>query len=196
MALALEVLKILDSNLFKLFAMIDPVSKPAPLKYRGYNVKRVGRLLPDAHPIFVHESAIDEILDYSAQDLRHEIGGFLVGGFFEDEQPYIEISNFLPALGTHSSSATLRITHDTWSQANQEVSERFPDEKIVGWQHTHPGLGVFLSGYDMFIHRNFFSEPWQVAMVVDPRRQEFAFFQWQNDQVVDCGFVCIPDKKR
>ncbi len=173
--------------------MVEPITKPAPLKYRGFDVKRVGQLNPDAYPIFVHESAVEKILDYSEQDLRHEIGGFLVGGFYSDEKPYVEIVDFLPGVDTESSSASLRITHDTWSRATQQVAEKHPELRIVGWQHTHPGLGVFLSGYDMFIHRHFFSELWQVAMVVDPRKQEFAFFQWDNDQVVDCGFICIPD---
>ena len=67
-------------------------------------------------------------------------------------------------------------------------------ESLLGWQHTHPGLGVFLSEQDLFIHRNFFAEAWQIALVVDPRRQDFAFFHWRQGQVRDCGFVCVADE--
>jgi len=66
-----------------------------------------------------------------------------------------------------------------------------PDEVVLGWQHTHPGMGVFLSAHDLFIHRHFFSQPWQIAMVVDPRSRQLAFFQWRGGDVVDCGFVYV-----
>ena len=39
----------------------------------------------------------------------------------------------------------------------REIEANFPTESLVGWQHTHPGFGIFLSGYDLFIHRNFFA---------------------------------------
>jgi hypothetical protein len=38
----------------------------------------------------------------------------------------------------------------------------------VGWYHTHPGFGVEFSEMDLFIQRNFFSGPTQIALVTDP----------------------------
>ena len=61
-----------------------------------------------------------------------------------------------------------------------------PDLDIVGWYHTHPDFGIFLSSHDLFIHRNFFDQPLQVAYVVDPIRQTRGFFRWRDgglDQV-------------
>ena len=45
------------------------------------------------------------------------------------------------------------------------------EERIVGWYHTHPGFGIFLSGMDLFIQDHFFNLPWQVAFVYDPLRR-------------------------
>ena len=75
----------------------------------------------------------------------------------------------------------------------RDVDQQFPGEVILGWHHTHPNFGIFLSGYDLFIHQHFFSEYWQIALVVDPLRNEFGFFQWRGDQVVDCGFLCVGE---
>lgn len=179
--------------------MIRPITKPAPLNGTSEGkCRRVGQLSKDSVTLFVHEKTLEEILDYSDQDLQRETGGFLLGNLYENddrnnEWNYVEVENFLPAVSVVSHSASLTFTHETWSQANNEVNSRFPDLRIVGWHHTHPGLGVFLSAYDRFIHRNFFGESWQMAMVVDPCQQEFAFFQWQNDHVLDCGFIYVPD---
>ena len=49
---------------------------------------------------------------------------------------------------------------------------------MVGWYHTHPGWGVFLSGMDTFICDHFFNKPLDVALVIDPCQHERGFFQW------------------
>ena len=153
--------------------------------------KRIGEIHDGDYPILVHEAVLEEILEYSEQDTDRELGGFLTGNVQGGERRHVEVKHFLPAVDAHSKAASLTFTHETWAAMTREVGESHPDDAIVGWQHTHPGFGVFLSGYDLFIHRHFFNEPWQIAMVVDPREREFGFFQWRGNQVIDCGFVCV-----
>jgi proteasome lid subunit RPN8/RPN11 len=74
------------------------------------------------------------------------------------------------------------------------LSDWGPDHQIVGWHHTHPGFGIFLSRHDEFFHRNFFSQPWQVALVVDPQRGELGFFQWLDGEIVDAVFLMQTDR--
>lgn len=151
----------------------------------------IGSLRDKGAAIVIHESVLEEILDYSEQDLHRELGGFLLGDVLELDRACVEIRHFLPALDARSKAASLTFTHDTWAALHRQVEERFPDEKVVGWQHTHPGFGIFLSAYDMFLHRNFFSAPWQVALVVDPQQQELGFYEWVENDVLDCGFLCV-----
>ena len=177
-------------------SMVDPISKKMPLSSQGMQNQRIGKLHQGSTTIFIREETLESILDYSNLDLRREIGGFLVGGYFLDSESdihYVEINHFSPAVDAKSQAASLTFTHETWSQANEDIRRRFPDQRILGWHHTHPGLGLFLSEYDLFIHRNFFSQPWQIAMVVDPRQREFVFYQWHETELVDCGFICVSD---
>ena len=53
---------------------------------------------------------------------------------------------------------------------------------MVGWYHTHPGVGIFLSGMDLFIHQNFFTQMWHVAYVLDPRARTSGFFCWNRQK--------------
>ena len=53
---------------------------------------------------------------------------------------------------------------------------------MVGWYHTHPGWGVFLSGMDQFICENFFGKTLDVALVVDPCRGDRGMFQWTGEE--------------
>ena len=176
--------------------MVTPVPKPVPATQGKTAVRVVGTIHDDVIPIFILEDVLEDILDFSERDLQKEIGGFLVGGIFEDRsRTYIELQHFLPATDARSKSASLTFTHDTWARMTREVDQRFPEAHVLGWHHTHPGFGVFLSGYDLFIHRNFFREAWQIAMVVDPVQQEFRFFQWRQDEIVPCGFVVVTNEE-
>jgi proteasome lid subunit RPN8/RPN11 len=172
--------------------MSDPRST-SPRALASPAAKRMGAIHSDAFTVAVYESVLEALLDYSEQDLQRECGGFLIGGLTWEPRRVVAVRHFLPAVEARSRSASLTFTHATWSAMTRTVSERFPDESVVGWHHTHPGLGVFLSGYDLFIHRHFFKEAWQIAVVVDPRQRELGFFQWRGARVVDCGFLCVED---
>ena len=166
---------------------IETRDKPVPA-----NTLDMGNPRPGVIPLFVHEQVLEEILDYSEQDIHRELGGFLLGGIYRDaDTVYLEVEHFLPAIETESNIASLTFTHETWSALHRQVEMDHPDAQILGWHHTHPDFGIFLSAHDRFIHRNFFSATWQVAMVVDPKRREFGFYQWREGDIVDSGFKCV-----
>jgi proteasome lid subunit RPN8/RPN11 len=74
--------------------------------------------------------------------------------------------------------AHVTFTQDTWEHIYKIKDKEYPDHKIVGWYHSHPGFGVFLSEHDLFIQQNFFSNPQQVAWVYDPHTDEEGCFGW------------------
>ena len=65
----------------------------------------------------------------------------------------------------------------------------------MGWYHTHPSFGIFLSHHDLFIHHHFFAQPLQVAYVVDPIQQTRGFFQWRGGDMAQVeGFYLTADR--
>jgi hypothetical protein len=60
------------------------------------------------------------------------------------------------------------------------MDSRFADRAIVGWYHSHPDFGIFLSDRDVFIHEHFFNSPGQIAFVVDPVRKDEGVFAWHD----------------
>ncbi|MDX1945868.1 MAG: Mov34/MPN/PAD-1 family protein [Pirellulaceae bacterium] len=166
--------------------MLPPLLSPAALR----QARQLGTLHREGPVVVIHEGVLEAILEFSEQDQTRERGGFLLGGVQGEMPQYVVIRHFHPALQAQGSSASLTFTHDAWAALTRDTERHFPGELLVGWQHTHPGLGIFLSGYDLFIQRNFFAQPWQIAMVVDPRRHEFGFFHWRGGDVRDCGLLC------
>ncbi len=146
----------------------------------------VGVFAPDDRdlPVFVDLDALADMEDHALSDTRVELGGVMLGGQYEDEQgrPFVVVSDSLRAKHYESTKGSFKFTHDTWSEITRERDE-FPEElQMVGWYHTHPDWGVFLSGMDMFICDNFFNKPLDVALVIDPCRQDRGFFQWTGDE--------------
>jgi len=133
---------------------------------------------------------LDCILRYSATETGREIGGFLVGKVQSLE---VTVTDFFPAKYTRERVASITFTHETWNDFHERRALKTPDAVLVGWHHTHPGYGVFLSGMDMFIHENFFNLPYQIALVVDPVSGRHAFYGWSNGEVIECPLSDIVE---
>ena len=173
---------------------VDAVVRKMPDLIGPRKARRIGTLSAGALPLFLNESTLDQILEYSATETRKEIGGFLIGNVYQDETPYIHIEHFLPASDTNSKSGSVTFTHQTWEKLREQIESGYPDHKVMGWHHTHPGMGIFLSNYDRFIHHHFFDCPWQIAMVVDPCQQQFGIFQWRDKELINNGLIIVPSE--
>ncbi len=135
--------------------------------------------------VFLSEAAFDRAVARGERDTTREIGGVLVGELLRDDHgPYLRIEDTIDALHAEEKGAELTFTHATWEHIHKEMDSRHKGKRVVGWYHTHPGFGVFLSDRDRFIHKSFFDLPFQVAFVYDPKAKEHGMFTWHDQDVV------------
>jgi proteasome lid subunit RPN8/RPN11 len=121
------------------------------------------------------------IHQHAKADASIEICGVLVGNWHKDENgPYVAVTDYIRCDNASSKFAEVTFTHESWAQINKEMDSRFANARIVGWYHSHPDFGIFLSDRDCFIHEHFFYGPGQVAYVVDPVRDLEGIFAWQK----------------
>ncbi|GAA0078122.1 hypothetical protein UT300005_25000 [Clostridium sp. CTA-5] len=155
----------------------------------------VGEIDVNDIKIYIKQNVYKEIEKFSKEDTSHERGGILIGDYAEiNNKKNVIISGFIEARYTDASASTLTFTHETWNYIHKEHERLYPEKKILGWQHTHPNYGIFLSDYDIFIQKNFFNLSWQIAYVVDPIAGKRGFFQWKNDKVEKTnGFYIFDD---
>jgi proteasome lid subunit RPN8/RPN11 len=130
--------------------------------------------------IFIEEKAFDRICN-SADSLR-EVGGILVGEVMRDEHgSFIRVDDIIEALHAEESGTELTFTHATWNHIHQQMDTVYAGKKIIGWYHTHPNFGIFLSERDRFIQQSFFDLAFQIALVYDPVRREHGIFSWREN---------------
>ena len=107
-------------------ATLEPISKALPGDDGRYQRQRIGTLHRESPVIFIYETVLEEILEFSEQDLRRELGGFLAGGLFEDDEEhcFIEVQHFLPATDAKSQAAKLTFTHDCLAARDRQLAEQ------------------------------------------------------------------------
>jgi proteasome lid subunit RPN8/RPN11 len=132
--------------------------------------------------VYLRVCVVEAILTQAAEAGSSESGGVLAGTLCQDDHGlYLRVEAAIPATDARQGRASLTFTQDSWAAMHEALERDHPDLGIVGWYHTHPGLGVFLSGQDLFIQRSFFTAPHQVALVVDPSTGTWGVFRWHDD---------------
>jgi len=137
--------------------------------------------------VFISETAFDQLAARGDADPSREVGGVLVGEVLRDAGgPYVRVDTTIDAVHAGETQTELTFTHSTWEHIHKEMDARHESKRIVGWYHTHPGFGIFLSDQDLFIQRSFFNLPFHIAMVYDPKRREHGVFAWRDNAPTRC----------
>ena len=159
------------------------------------NILPIGDRVEENKNIYILQSVYKEIHKFTQNKTTNESGGMLVGTVLEEfGKTNIIVSGFVEAKYCEATPTTLKFTHETWEYVHKEIEKKHPGKKIVGWIHTQPDFGIFLSEYDKFIHQNFFNEDYQVAYVVDPIQKIEGFYFWINEKIEKCKGFYIYDK--
>lgn len=174
-------------------AQPDTTESDAVIAPSRARVRIAGRHLPVGDPtpaavdITIEEPALRASQAHALSSMNREVAGVLIGPRPEkqpDGRYRVHILDTIIAKYTVMHGASVTYTPESWRYMTDKLHERYPDETavIVGWYHTHPGFGIFLSGMDLFIHQNFFTQIWHVAFVLDPRAQTSGFFSWNREK--------------
>ena len=134
--------------------------------------------------VFVEEEVFKAIQTHSTETTDVELCGVLIGEVrFDVSGNYLYICGSIRGEKSKNSGVNVSFTPETWDYIHEEREKKYPDYAIIGWYHTHPGFGIFLSDMDKFIQDYFFNMPFQVALVVDPKSSEKGIFAWQDGKI-------------
>lgn len=153
----------------------------------------------DLTPVFVSDQVMRRMERQALSDKEHEIGGVLLGGFYRnDDGAFVEITDYVEAMSAKGTDVSLTFTHETWEYIHSKIAQLGNENvQIVGWYHSHPALGIFMSKDDEFIHSSYFAEPWHVAIVHDPIYTNWGCFKWADGELERAGgFYICADKSR
>jgi proteasome lid subunit RPN8/RPN11 len=95
-----------------------------------------------------------------------EIGGILCGHW---DGQRLNITDYAALDCEHAFGPSFALSpRDETQLASLLAASAGNSLRPVGWYHSHTRSEIFLSDADQEIHRRFFPEPWQVALVLKP----------------------------
>ncbi len=124
-----------------------------------------------------------------------EQGGLLIGEVYAEaleasRSRVVRINQAVPSLEFSSTGVSLRMESRLWEDARRRLGDL---QMIVGWYHSHPGLGAFFSATDRRTQRAFFPHAYSVGWVVDPVLDESAWFVGPDSAPPACVIHGVTD---
>lgn len=168
------------------------LNAPPPEQDPAWTVRVAGYPSAEFLRVYLREDVLRAVEAHAASFPEREVGGVLLGKFaLYQDRPYVRVEQVVLGLKAEGSATQLTFTHETWRQINEAKDKEHPELQIVGWYHSHPDLGIFLSRDDLYIHKNFFANERQVALVVDPINHDRGLFVWHHGDVKRDGGLRI-----
>jgi proteasome lid subunit RPN8/RPN11 len=156
--------------------------------------KLSGHRIPSFQIVF-RQSALNQLHAHGDSSPRAEICGVLVGDVYQDTTgAFLLVEHIIEGESSTGSAGQVTFTADTWQHIQLKMDRQYPDLRICGWYHTHPGHGVFLSEMDIFLHESFFGLPWQAALVYDPKSGEEGIFNASQGQAHRLDYLIEADE--
>ncbi len=155
------------------------------------------KCISDLHK-FLKEENLDVVIE-EQEGMIPEVGGFLMGNYayFEKEKQYkVTVDEFVPFVPEYHDVYKIEIGTATLARELGDAQDRFPNKTLIGWFHTHPGHGLFLSSSDISVHKHF-PQKFQLAMEIDSLTQNLdtAFFTRNKTGKINNSNNLIPNSR-
>ena len=120
------------------------------------------------------------VLDRISADVRrpYERIGLLIGSFLNDG---LWVNDIVIG-GENDSETSCVLPPDKLAIVADDILKGKIEGRIVGWYHSHPGYGIFMSGTDMNTHGKLLQfSPFIIALVADPEINQFGIWALEPD---------------
>lgn len=126
------------------------------------------RKIPDSsEQIIISSLALLKMLKHGRAGVPMEVMGLMLGSFIDEYTTKVVDVFAMPQSGTGVSVEAVDPVFQTKMLEMLQQTDRA--ENVVGWYHSHPGFGCWLSGVDVGTQQSFEKlDARNIAVVVDP----------------------------
>lgn len=145
--------------------------------------------------ILINSEILQDLERYATKNPEKEQLAILLGDWsILDGHYIITIQAWVKAKHAEIKNDNVTFADKTWNYVQRIQQIKYPSLKIIGWYRTHPGSNTVLSANDRLIHKYFFNEDWQVAVVTDPLLHRTACFAWHNGKIISGKLRIIGER--
>jgi len=155
------------------------------------------RSLDNLLEVYMEVEAFDGALQHCKSLLPLEAIGFLVGRVYKvpkTEHLWTYVLGCIPGK-SRSTRVHVEFVDGAMGEVVNVLRSQYKNSFIVGWYHSHPGYGCFLSDTDIDSQSAYFKEPYHVALVIDPARNLFDFYKQDTSSKYREASFCVDNFK-
>lgn len=146
------------------------------------NIKQIGAVDHDFR-IYMEDYVYTYLYQYSAALGNKEKLAVLVGKhLIVDEKEIVIISGAIQGKHTTLEKGIETFTKESWDYINKEIETFFTGLSVVGWMHTQPSFGTFLTARDDIFHKEYFDCQWHVLYLQDPVEKTDSFYVYDDEK--------------
>jgi len=124
-------------------------------------------IVDNAETVYISSLALLKMLKHGRAGVPMEVMGLMLGEFVDDYTVRVIDVFAMPQSGTGVSVEAVDPVFQT--KMLDMLKQTGRPEMVVGWYHSHPGFGCWLSGVDINTQQSFeHLNPRAVAVVIDP----------------------------
>lgn len=133
----------------------------------GGGMQQDGNVVDNSETVYISSLALLKMLRHGRAGVPMEVMGLMLGEFVDDYTVRVVDVFAMPQSGTGVSVEAVDPVFQTKMMDMLRQTGR--PETVVGWYHSHPGFGCWLSSVDINTQQSFEQlTPRAVAVVIDP----------------------------
>ena len=122
--------------------------------------------------VYFSGNAVKDFESHSSSfaENRLECLGLMLGNYYSFRGRNWVLADEYITAENDSSSVSVKFSRSAFQRLVEKYNSTSSGKLVVGWAHSHPGYGCFLSATDVRTQRSFFDHFLNFALVADPTR--------------------------
>jgi len=127
--------------------------------------------------LYISENLMDSMTDHADRGYleNKEVMGLLIGHILRDDEGIYVRAEDAATSGLDADEASVRFSKEALEDLFESI-DRCEGDSVVGWYHSHLGIGCYLSDVDIRTHTGIFGDETGFAVVIDPSDSTLAAF--------------------
>jgi 26S proteasome regulatory subunit N11 len=146
--------------------------------------------------LYLSKLAEEKIRNHAMSRLspRVEVMGLLLGTHYRHQEREYVLVRDVVTTNLDASLISVKFDREGFEKLFDSLDDSGFDYLIVGWYHSHPGHGCFLSQTDIETQVSMFTQPLHSALVIDPVNMEIEAFRVENGRSLHRPFAIYWDE--
>ncbi len=146
--------------------------------------------------LYLSKMAEEKIRNHALSQVEkhREVMGLMLGSIFKSKGREYALARDVVTTELNASAVRVSFDRSYFEELFDKLDQAGFNYIIVGWYHSHPGYGCFMSSTDVQTQRTMFNKSYHSAIVIDPVQKEIEAFYLKEGRIETRPFTVYWDE--